>query len=116
MTTRDFLRLLGEKDARAGKSINAFYDAPLAGHHRHNEKARAEYEIGYRAAKQEMRKEVSEAERFPAPGITPVWLALAPKEPDARRMYFVSLITFLARRVTEAQMQEGIEFAKKFEY
>lgn len=58
MTTRQYLRLLGEKDARAGKSINAFYDAPLAGHHRHNENARAEYELGYRAAKQEMRREL----------------------------------------------------------
>lgn len=60
MTTRQYLRLLGEKDARAGKSINAFFDAPLAGHHRHNENARAEYEMGYRAAKQEMRRQMRE--------------------------------------------------------
>ena len=46
------LRLIGEKDARAGKSIEAFYDIPKI---RHTEGMRAAYEIGYRAAKNEMR-------------------------------------------------------------
>lgn len=108
MTTRQYLRLLGEKDARAGKSINAFFDAPLAGHHRHNENARAEYEMGYRAAKQEMRREMREQ-----PRISPAWLELAPKSEMLRREYFVRLITRLSLMVTEAQMREAVEAAQK---
>lgn len=44
------LRDIGYQDALAGKPIDAFKDVPLA---RHSESLRAEYEIGYRAAKQE---------------------------------------------------------------
>jgi hypothetical protein len=40
------LRKIGERDARAGKPIEAFYDVPLV---RHTEALRASYEIGYRA-------------------------------------------------------------------
>lgn len=115
MTTKKYLRELGERDARAGKAITAFYDAPLAGHHRHNENARAEYEIGYRAAKQEMRREMREGGHDWTKG-TPVWLALAPNDADERRLYFVSLITVLSRRVTEAQMREAVDFALKFDH
>jgi hypothetical protein len=54
-----WLRLVGEADARAGKSIDAFYALPerASGFKvRHNESERASYEIGYRAAKAEMRE------------------------------------------------------------
>jgi hypothetical protein len=44
------LRNIGYADAKAGKKIDAFYDVPML---RHSENERAEYEIGYRAAKQE---------------------------------------------------------------
>jgi hypothetical protein len=47
---KQFLRLLGEKHAREGRSVNAFYDVPYI---RHSEAERAEYEIGYRAQKRE---------------------------------------------------------------
>lgn len=111
MTTLKFLRSLGERDARAGKSINAFYDAPLAGHHRHNENARAEYEMGYRAAKQEMRKQMRETPG----GIVPAWMAVAPDDADERREYFVRLIARLSLVVTEAQMKQAVELAlRKF--
>ena len=45
------LRTIGMFDARLGKSIDSFYDVPAI---RHNESNRAAYEIGYRAAKQEL--------------------------------------------------------------
>lgn len=44
------LRDLGERDACAGRPIGAYYDLPMK---RHNERDRASYEIGYRAAKAE---------------------------------------------------------------
>jgi hypothetical protein len=48
------MRRLGEEDAKAGKPIEAFYDIPKI---RHTEGMRAEYEIGYRAAKEELRRQ-----------------------------------------------------------
>lgn len=58
-----WLRLVGEQDARAGKSIDAFYAIPKRASGfvvRHGESERASYEIGYRAAKDEMRKDKSQ--------------------------------------------------------
>jgi hypothetical protein len=49
------LRQRGAEDARAGKSIEAFYDVKLPGL-RHNEFNRGSYEIGYRAEHAEMNK------------------------------------------------------------
>ena len=51
---RDVLRMRGATDARLGKPIDAFQQIPAA---RLTESMRAEYEIGYRAAKAEMLKE-----------------------------------------------------------
>ena len=49
------LREIGWADAQAGKPIEAFYDVPNVAH---TEGRRASYEIGYRAAKEEMRRKV----------------------------------------------------------
>lgn len=48
-----YLRQVGERDARAGKPIEAFYEISKI---RHSESERASYEIGYRATKDEMRE------------------------------------------------------------
>lgn len=108
MSNHKHLRLLGERDARAGKSINAFYDLPLAGHHRYNEGARSEYEIGYRAAKQEMRRELRAKEQPPRN-----WLDVAPEDEQQCRDYFVRLISILSHRVTLAEMDDAVESALK---
>lgn len=112
MTTQKYLRELGARDARAGKSINAFYDAPLAGHHRHNETARAEYEIGYRAEKQEMRAEIyrnAKGEYYGAPEKPrPDWLLSAPEYGTARVEYYLRLISNLAAQVTPEQLLDAI--------
>lgn len=53
--TRGFrwLRGVGERDALDGKPIEAFHDIPNL---RHSETQRADYEIGYRAAKANLGK------------------------------------------------------------
>lgn len=45
---------MGERDAREGKPIEAFFEVPIR---RHSEASRASYEIGYRAEKSRMRSE-----------------------------------------------------------
>jgi hypothetical protein len=59
---RIWLRMKGANDARLGKSIDAFYEtqASRLGVERLKESFRAEYEIGYRAAKDEMRREAAQ--------------------------------------------------------
>lgn len=106
------LRELGASDARAGKSINAFYELPLAGHHRHNERARGEYEIGYRAAKQEMRRELRARDHDTMSAWQHGdWLRRAPEDEQKRRDYFVRLLAILGENVPERLMQESAEKA-----
>ena len=54
MSVKVTLRELGEQDAKAGKSIEAFFEIKGI---RHNEVQRAEYEIGYRAERKEHKRE-----------------------------------------------------------
>jgi len=51
------LRVLGARDARTGRRIDAFYALKLAPGMRHTEAMRAVYEIGYRAEMVEIRRE-----------------------------------------------------------
>ena len=55
---RDILRMRGANDAKLGKPIEAFYES-LIPRERLTESMRAEYEIGYRAAKAEILKEAN---------------------------------------------------------
>lgn len=57
-TQQKKLRDRGWHDALAGIRIEAFYQIGLKafGLRRHTESARAQYEIGYRAAKDELRR------------------------------------------------------------
>jgi flagellar biosynthesis/type III secretory pathway protein FliH len=55
----DWLRRKGEGDAREAKSIDEY--GYLSFPERHTESYRAAYEIGYRAAKEDMRKEAAAA-------------------------------------------------------
>lgn len=54
------LRIRGEQDAFNGLPIENFYNLRLK---RHYESLRAEYEIGYRAAKAQMERERSKGEK-----------------------------------------------------
>jgi hypothetical protein len=51
------LHIMGERDARLGKTIDAFYQIPRI---RHGEGERAEYEMGYRAEKRRLRRKAHE--------------------------------------------------------